>query len=88
LVDEVLRRGAMSYSQAQAISRVATAENQALWVAYAKRMPASQLDTLCGSYENVQAYEQAHGAVTGTMSGAVRAAQVAALRTVTRRRTP
>ena len=93
LVDEELRRGAMSYSQARAISRVATTENEALWVAYAKRMPASQLDTLCRSYENVQAYDQAHGAVTGTMSGAVtgtmsgavRVAQVAALRTVTRR---
>ncbi len=55
LVDEQLRIGAMSYSQARAISRVATAENEALWVAYAKRMPASQLDTLCKSYQNVQA---------------------------------
>ena len=90
LVDEELRRGAMSYSQARAISRVATAVNEELWVAYAKRMPASQLDTLCKSYQNVQAYDQTHGAMTGavagTMSGAVLAAQVAALRTVTRRR--
>ena len=89
LVDEELRIGAMSYSQARAISRVATADNEALWVAYAKRMPASQLDILCRSYENVQAYDQAHGAMTGaaagTKSGAVLAAQVAALRTVTRR---
>ncbi len=81
LVDEQLRTGAMSYSQARAISRVATAEKEALWIAYAKRMPASQLDTLCRSYKNVQAYDQERGA----MAGAVAAAQVAALRTVTRR---
>ncbi|MBP9087200.1 MAG: DUF222 domain-containing protein [Kofleriaceae bacterium] len=42
LVDEELRRGAMSYSQARAITRVATAEKEARWVEYAKRMPASQ----------------------------------------------
>ncbi len=91
LVDEELRRGAMSYSQARAISRVATPDNEALWVAYAKRMPASQLDTLCKSYQNVQAYDQAYGAdaipgvVGGATSGVVLAAQVAAQRTVTRR---
>ncbi|MBP9089000.1 MAG: DUF222 domain-containing protein [Kofleriaceae bacterium] len=81
LVDEQLRLGAMSYSQARAITRVATAEKEALWVAYAKRMPASQLDTLCRSYQNVQAYDQAHGADARAMT----AAQVAAQRTVTRR---
>ena len=89
LVDEQLRTGAMSYSQARAISRVATAEKEELWIEYAKRMPASQLDKLCSSYQNVQAYDQAHnaitGAVAGTTSGAVLAAQVAALRSVTRR---
>jgi hypothetical protein len=79
LVDEQLRIGAMSYSQARAISWVATAEKEELWVEYAKRMPASQLDTLCRSYQNVQAYDQALEA------GAVAAAHVAALRTVTRR---
>ncbi len=83
LVNEQLRVGAMSYSQARAISRVATAEKEALWIAYAKRMPASQLDTMCRSYKNVQAYEQAHGA--DAMAGAIAAAQVAALRTLTRR---
>ena len=85
LIDQELRIGAMSYSQARAISRVATAENEAVWVGYAKHMPASQLDTLCRSYQNVQAYDQAHGSETGAMAGAVLAAQVAALRTVTRR---
>ncbi len=85
LVDEQLRLGAMSYSQARAISRVATAEKEALWVAYAKRMPASQLDTLCRAYGNVQAYDQARGAEAGAMSGAEVAARVAAQRTVTRR---
>ncbi len=77
LIDEQLRLGAMSYSQARAISRVATAEKEAVWVAYAKRMPASHLDTLCRSYQNVQAYDQARGAEV--------AVQVAAQRTVTRR---
>ncbi len=81
LVDEQLRLGAMSYSQARAITRVATAEKAELWIAYAKRMPASQLDKLCRSYENVKAYDQAHGAEAGAMA----AAQVAAQRTVTRR---
>ncbi len=81
LVDEQLRIGAMSYSQARAISRVATAEKEEVWIAYAKRMPASQLDTLCRSYQNVQAYDQERGA----MAGSVAAAHVAALRTVTRR---
>ena len=89
LVDEQLRTGVMSYSQARAISRVATAEKEELWIEYATRMPASQLDKLCSSYQNVQAYDQAHsaitGAVAGTTSGAVLAAQVAALRSVTRR---
>ncbi len=80
-IDEELRRGAMSYSQARAISRVATAAKEAVWIACAKRMPASQLDTLCRSYQNVQAYDQTHGA----MAGAVLAAHVAAQRTVTRR---
>ncbi len=81
LVDEQLRRGAMSYSQARATTRVATADYEAGWVEYAKRMPASQLDNLCRSYQNVQAYDQAHGAEAGAMA----AAQVAAQHTVTRR---
>jgi hypothetical protein len=85
LVDEQLRIGAMSYSQARAISRVATAEKAGLWIEYAKRMPASQLDVLCRSYQNVQAYDQAHGSEASAMAGAVAAAHVAAQRTVTRR---
>ena len=85
MVDEELRRGAMSYSQARAITPVATAEMEAVWIEYAKRMPASQLDTLCRSYHNVQAYDLAHGAEAGAMAGAVLAAHVAAQRTVTRR---
>ncbi len=85
LVDEELRRGAMSYSQARAITRVATAEKEALCVEYAKRMPASQLDTLCRSYEHVQAYDQERGVAAGEMIGADVAAHIAAQRTVTRR---
>ncbi len=82
LVDEQLRLGAMSYSQARTISRVATAEKETVWVAYAKRMPASQLDTLCRSYQSVQAYDQARGAgdgaITGAKIGAMTGAEVAA----------
>ncbi len=89
LFDEQLRLGAMSYSQARAVSRVATAEKEAVWVAYAKRMPASQLDTLCRSCQHVQAYDQARGAeadaMSSAMTGAEVAARVAAQRTVTRR---
>ncbi len=85
LVDEQLRLGAMSYSQARAISRVATAENEAVWVAYAQRMPASQLDTLCRSYQNVQAYDQARGAAIGAKAEGEVAAQVVAQRRDTRR---
>ncbi len=89
LVDEQLRVGAMSDSQAWAISWVATTEKEALRVVYVKRIPASQLDTLCRSYQNVQAYDQARGEATGAMpgvtTGAAVAAQVAAQRTVTRR---
>ena len=54
IVDEQLRLGAMSYSRARAISRVANSENEKLWVEYAKRMPASSLDKLCRSYQSVQ----------------------------------
>ena len=85
LVDDELRRGAMSYSQARAITRVATADKEEVWIEHAKRMPASQLDTLCRSYQNVQAYDHAHGSEAGSMAGAVLAAHVAAQRTVTRR---
>ena len=83
LVDEELRRGAMSHSQARAITRVATADKEAVWIECAKHMPASQLDTLCRSHQNVQAYDHARKA--GGMPGAVLAAHVAAQRTVTRR---
>ncbi len=41
LVDEQLRCGAMSYARARAVSRVATAEKVATWVAKANRMLAS-----------------------------------------------
>ncbi len=78
LVAEQLRLGAMSYSQARALSRVATAEKEAIWVAYLKRMPASQLDTLCRSYQNVQAYDQDRGVAAGAMTGAMPGAEVAA----------
>ena len=83
LLDEQPRIGAISYSQARVISRVATADKEHIFVAYAKRMPASQRDKLGRSYQNVQAYDQAHE--TGAMAGAMAAAQVVAQRTVTRR---
>ncbi len=45
--------------------------------------PASQLETLCKSYQHVQAYDQVHS--DGATAAASAATQVAALRTVTRR---
>ena len=63
-VDEEFRTGAVSYSQARAISRVANGENEKLWVEYAKRMPASGLDKLCRAFQSVQGY--ADGASTTT----------------------
>ena len=73
IVDEELRLGAMSYSKARAISRVATASNEQLWVEYAKRMPASGLDKLCRSF-------------AGVLSNvALKAEYVAAKRAATRR---
>ena len=73
IVDEELRLGAMSYSKARAISRVATASNEQLWVEYAKRMPASGLDKLCRSF-------------AGVLSNvAMKAEYVAAKRAATRR---
>jgi hypothetical protein len=73
IVDEELRLGAMSYSKARAISRVATASNEQLWVEYAKRMPASGLDNLCRSFASV------------VSNVAMQAEHVAAKRAVTRR---
>jgi hypothetical protein len=72
IVDEELRLGAMSYSKARAISRVATASNEQRWVEYAKRMPASGLDNLCRSFASV----------VGNV--AMQAEHVAAKRAVTR----
>ena len=60
-------------SKARAISRVATASNEQRWVAYAKRMPASGLDTLRRSFAGVLS------------SVAMQAEHVAAKRAVTRR---
>ena len=63
----------VSYSKARAISRVATASNEQLWVEYAKRMPASGLDKLCRSF-------------AGVLSNvAMKAEYVAAKRAATRR---
>ena len=73
IVDEELRLGAMSYSKARAISRVATASNEQLWVEYAKRMPASGLDKLCRSFAGVLS------------NAAMKAEYVAAKRAATRR---
>jgi 23S rRNA C2498 (ribose-2'-O)-methylase RlmM len=73
IVDEELRLKAMSYSKARAISRVATAGNEQLWVEYAKRMPAPSLDNLCRSFASV------------VSNVAMQAEHVAAKRAVTRR---
>ena len=44
LIDEALRRGQVSYSKVRALTRVATAENEALLLEMARSATAAQLD--------------------------------------------
>jgi hypothetical protein len=54
LVDDGLRTGALSYSKARAITRVATPENEALLVQCALCSTAAQLEKICRKYRSVQ----------------------------------
>src|SRR5262249_3414633 len=46
-IDDALRRGQVSYAKVRAMARIATPANEALLLAYAKLMTASQLEVKC-----------------------------------------
>jgi hypothetical protein len=54
LVDDELRRGALSYCKVRAITRVATPANEAALVEMAKHSTGAQLDRICRKYAAVQ----------------------------------
>jgi hypothetical protein len=58
-VDDALRRGAISYSQVRAITRVATAANEETLLHYASHMTGAQLERTCRRYRAVQRLDQA-----------------------------
>ena len=49
-LDDALRRGAVSYSKTRAITRVATADNEATLLDMARHATASQLEKICRGY--------------------------------------
>lgn len=57
-IDEALRLGELSYSKVRALLRVATPDNEALLLAHARLMTASQLEKLCRKYALVQRHGQ------------------------------
>ncbi len=50
LIDDALRRGRISYSKVRALTRVATAENEAHLLDMARASTASQLERICRGY--------------------------------------
>jgi Domain of unknown function (DUF222) len=54
LIDEALRRGELSYSKVRAMTRVATAGNEAALLEQAKLTTAAQLERICCFYRQVQ----------------------------------
>jgi hypothetical protein len=58
-VDDALRRGVLSYSQARAITRVASADNEETLLVYASHMTGAQLEKTCRLYRAVQRLDQA-----------------------------
>jgi Domain of unknown function (DUF222) len=54
LIDEALRRGELSYSKVRAMTRVATAANEAALLEQAKLTTAAQLERICRFYRQVQ----------------------------------
>jgi hypothetical protein len=54
VLDAALARGEVSYSKLRAMTRVATAANEALLLTYAQHAPAAQLETICRKYQLVQ----------------------------------
>ena len=57
-LDDTLRRGAISYSKMRAITRVATAANEATLLEMAQHATASQLEKICRGYRRVLTTEQ------------------------------
>src|SRR5262249_43115887 len=49
-IDDALRRGEMSYSKVRAMTRVATPDNEALLLEYARLTTGSDLEKLCRKY--------------------------------------
>src|SRR6185295_11513836 len=56
-IDDALRRGALSYSQVRAMTRVATPENEEKLLDIARCAPAGQLEKLCRRFRAVQRAE-------------------------------
>jgi hypothetical protein len=54
LIDDELRRGALSYCKVRAMTRVATPANEAALVELAKHSTGAQLDRICRKYAAVQ----------------------------------
>ncbi|MBY0275430.1 HNH endonuclease [Candidatus Binatia bacterium] len=59
LVDDALRRGAISYSKVRAITRVASAATEATLLEMATHATASQLERICRGYRRVVAADVA-----------------------------
>jgi len=59
LVDDALRRGAISYSKTRAITRVATAASEATLLEMARHATASQLERICRGFRRVRAAAEA-----------------------------
>jgi len=58
-IDDALRRGAVSYAKVRALTRVATAVNEATLLEMARHATASQLERICRSYRRVRASDAA-----------------------------
>jgi hypothetical protein len=54
LIDEALRRGQVSYSKVRALTRVATQDNEATLLHWARSATASQLERICRKYRSVK----------------------------------
>jgi hypothetical protein len=57
LIDDTLRRGAISYSKVRAITRIATPAMEEMLLVYAKATTAAQLEKICRKFRLVQRLE-------------------------------
>jgi hypothetical protein len=57
LIDAAMARGELSYSKVRAMTRVATADNEAMLVLFASKMTASQLEKTCRRLRQAQSLE-------------------------------